>query len=124
MIEKYCLGKKTRQAVSLVSKGFISKATNRMTSHGIASIDDPVSKAVLASKYPPRSRDLPGSVTRGQCVDTMRTVRDSWLALKSGVAPGTGQLRPEFLVTLAEVWDETSDCWELIKQLRHEACKG
>ena len=115
------ISKKARQAVSLISKGFISKATNRMISHGVASIDDPISKAALASKYPPRTKEMPASVTRGQCVDTMRNMRDSWLALKGGVAPGTGQLRPEFLVTLAEVWEEDSDSWEMVNSfgMRH-----
>ena len=36
------ISKKARQAVSLISKGFISKATNRMISHGVASLDDRV----------------------------------------------------------------------------------
>ena len=37
--EKHDLGKKTRHAVSLISKGLISNATNRMISHGVASLD-------------------------------------------------------------------------------------
>ena len=113
--------KKTRQAVSLISKGFISKASNRMISHGVANIDDPTSKAALASKYPTRGNDIPATVSKGQCVDTMKSLRDSWLSLKGGVAPGTGQLRPEFLVTLAEVWDENSDSWDMVNSfaMRH-----
>ena len=100
------ISKKTRQAVSLISKGQISKAVNRMTSNGVASLDDPIAKAALKTKYPARGKVMPDSVTKGQAVDTMRTLRDAWLALKAGVAPGTGQLRPEFLITLAEYWDE------------------
>ena len=66
---------------------------------------------------------MPESVLKGQAVDTMKTLRDSWLALKAGVAPGTGQLRPEFLVTLAEVWEEGCSSWDMIESfaLRHVA---
>ena len=41
--------------------------------------------------------------------------------MKGGVAPGTGQLRPEFLVTLAEVWEEGSSPWDLVDSfaMRH-----
>ena len=42
--------RKTNQAVSLISQGFISKAQNRMTSHGVADLDNPVSKQALAKK--------------------------------------------------------------------------
>ena len=113
--------KKARQAVSLISRGHISKAVNRMTSHGVASLEDPVAKAALASKYPGRGKEMPQSVSKGQAVDTMRTLRDSFLALKAGVAPGTGQLRPEFLVTLAEVWEEGSSSWDMVDSfaMRH-----
>ena len=117
------IDKKTRQAVSLISKGQVSKAVSRMTSHGVASLDDPIAKASLKSKYPPRGKAMPESVLKGQAVDTMKTLRDSWLALKAGVAPGTGQLRPEFLVTLAEVWEEGCSSWDMIESfaLRHVA---
>ena len=112
---------KTRQAVSLISRGFISKATNRIVSHGVASLNDSRSKAALKSKYPPRGRELPTHVTKGQAVETMMTLREAFLMLKGGVAPGTGQLRPEFLVTLAEVWEVGSNAWEVVNNfaMRH-----
>ena len=64
---------------------------------------------------------MPETVAKGQAVDTMKTLRDSWLSLKAGVAPGTGQLRPEFLVTLAEVWEEGSSSWDMVDNfaMRH-----
>ena len=80
--------KKTRQAVSLICKGFISKACNRMTSHGVACIDNPVTIAALKCKYPARRKELPPTVTKGQAIDSM-SLRDPFLALKAGVAPGT-----------------------------------
>ena len=113
--------KKTRQAVSLISRGFISKASNRMISHGVASLDDPRSKAALQSKYPSRGKQMPASVTKGQAVHSMQTLRDAFLKLRGGVAPGTGQLRPEFLITLAEVWEEDDGIWECVNNfaMRH-----
>ena len=54
----------------------------------------------------------------------MGRLRDSWLALKGGVAPCTGQLRPEFLVTLAEVWEEGSDSWDMVSSFAMRHVKG
>jgi hypothetical protein len=107
--------KKARQAVSLISKGLISKATNRMISYGVASASDPTIIEALSAKYPPRSRELPLKVIKGQAVESMQTLKDSFLSLSSGVAPGTGQLRPEFLSSLAEVWEEGSTSWEMLQ---------
>ena len=117
------ISKKARQAVSLISRGQISKAASRMTSHGVASLEDPIAKAALASKYPARGKEMPQTVSKGLAVDTMMTLRDSWLSLKAGVAPGTGQLRPEFLVTLAEVWEEGCSSWDMVNSfaMRHVA---
>lgn len=114
--------RKTRQAVSLISKGYISKATNRIISHGVANLNDPRSKSALQSKYPARGRPMPLLVTKGHAVDSMMSLREAFLTLREGVAPGTGQLRPEFLVTLAEVWKEGgSNVWEMVDNfaLRH-----
>ena len=60
-------------------------------------------------------------MTKGQAVDSM-SLRDPFLALKAGVAPGTGQLRPEFLLSLAEVWEVDSSSWDLLQNfsMRHE----
>ena len=44
--------RKARQAVSLISKGQISKASNRMLSNGVASLDNDQSLQALKSKYP------------------------------------------------------------------------
>ena len=57
-------------------------------------------------------------------MDTMRTLRDSWLALKAGVAPGTGQLRPEFLGTLADVWEEGSTAWDMVDSFARRHVSG
>ena len=120
--EDEMLERKTRQAVSLISKGFISKATNRIISHGVANLNDPRSKSALQSKYPARGRPMPLLVTKGHAVDSMMSLKEAFLKLKGGVAPGTGQLRPEFLVTLAEVWEEgEGDAWVTVENfaMRH-----
>ena len=77
----------------------------------------------MEAKYPDRGKEIPARVSKGQCVDTMRTLREPWFALKKGVAPGTGQLRPEFLVTLAEVWEEGCSSWDMVDNfaMRHVA---
>ena len=119
----YDSSSKTRQAVKLISKGYISKAINRITSHGVASLRDPVSKAALQAKYPLRGRNMPEQVTKGLAVDSMMPLKEAFLTLKGGVAPGTGQLRSEFLVALAEVWEEgeNANAWELVDNfaMRH-----
>ena len=56
-------------ALSHLQKGEISKAVSRLTSFGMASIDDPVVMAALKSKYVARGKELPESVIMGQAVD-------------------------------------------------------
>ena len=46
-------------------------------------------------------------VTKDSPVESLKGLRDSLLALRKGVSPGTGGLRPEFLKALAEVMDPT-----------------
>ena len=58
------LERKTRQAVSLISKGYITKGTNRIISHGVVNLNDPRSKSALQSKYPARQRSMPLLVTK------------------------------------------------------------
>ena len=97
---------KRKVALSLLAKGQVSKAVARLTSHGVASTDDPAVMAALREKYPPRSRPLPASVTIGQPVDSLTGLKEQLSRLPPGVAPGTGGFRPEFLTCLAEVMEE------------------
>ena len=48
-----------REVVGLINEGKISKALQRVTSCGVASVEDPDVLAMLRSKYPPRGRPLP-----------------------------------------------------------------
>ena len=66
-------------------------------------MNDPVAVEALKLKYPPRGEQIQAQAVKGQAVETMQTLRDSFLDLQSGVAPGTGQLRPEYLKCNAEV---------------------
>ena len=71
----------------------------------MADIQDQAVRDKLAAKYPARGRDLPDTVLKGCPVSNMKGLRDSLLKLEKGVSPGTGGLRPEYLITLAEVMD-------------------
>ena len=101
----------SRSALSLISKGHLSKAVNRITSHGVATLSDPATKAAMESKYPARSQPMPEQVIKGKAVENLKNLRDSFLGLKPGTAPGTGQLRPEYLISLAKTWREDSTHW-------------
>ena len=89
-------------AVDLISKGQISRAMSRMNSCGIGNIADPDILSQLKEKYPSRGRELPLRVEKGQAVDNLKGLRENLAQLKGGVSPGSGGLRPEYLVVLAE----------------------
>ena len=99
------LENKRRNALLLLAKGHISKAAQRINSNGIADMDNPDVQDEMRLKYPDRGIPLPHAVTRGQCVDNLAGLKDSLLALKGGVSPGTGGMRNEYLICLAEVWE-------------------
>ena len=100
------LDRKRRNALLLLSKGQISKAVRAMTSYGVGDMEDPAIRAQMESKYPDRVHPLPQSVTKGQCVDNLRGLRDLLVTLEGGVSSGTGGMRPEFLTCLAESWNQ------------------
>ena len=98
--------KKRETVLGLVSRGQVGRGARRIDSNGVASMDSPATMTALRSKYPDRDRLLPLTVTRGQCVDSLTGLRESWLKLERGVSPGTGGMRNEYLTILAEVWGE------------------
>ena len=61
--------------------------------------------AALRSKYTRRTEEIPAYVPKGQAVDDLRGLRESLLGLEPGKAPGAGGMRPEFLICLAEVFN-------------------
>ena len=98
--------KRRREVVALISSGQISRAMSRVTSHGVASMNDPAVLAQVAAKYPARGRPLPDKVPKGQPVEHLRGLRDSLKALLPGSAPGCGGMRPEFLKVIGEDMEE------------------
>ena len=69
-------------------------------------MDDPVVRAALQSKYKPREKDLPATVTKGECLQALGGLRESLLELATGVSPGFGGLRNEHLRCFAEVGEQ------------------
>ena len=68
------------------------------------------------SNYPARRKQLPALVSKGIAVDSFKTIQNALMNLKVGVAPGTGGFRPEFLLSLTEVWkeDEHQGVWDMV----------
>ena len=98
--------KRRREVVSLIAAGQISKAMSRVTSHGLASMEDAAVLAQVAAKYPPRGRPLPAKVPKGQPVEHLRALRDRLKALLPGSSPGCGGMRPEYLRLIGEFMEE------------------
>ena len=67
---------------------------------------DPDVRAALQSKYKHRVKDLPLTVTKGECVQSLGSLKDSLLALQSGVSPGFGGLQNEHLRCFAETGED------------------
>ena len=104
--EEEALRRKRKEVLALISAGQISRAMQRVTSHGLAKMSDPAVQAQVAAKYPPRRRPLPDRVPRGQAVEHMRQLRDNLKALQAGSSPGCGGMRPEYLRVVGEVMEE------------------
>ena len=98
--------KRRREVVALIAAGQISKAMTRVTSHGLANMEDAQVMAQVAAKYPPRGRPLPARVPKGQPVEHLRCLRDRLKALQPGSAPGCGGMRPEYLRVLGNYLEE------------------
>ena len=94
--------RKRRKVLLHYGKGQVSKGVRTILSHGVANIDDPRVREQLERKNPPRRRELPHSVTKGEAVPNLRGLREGLLNLRRLGSPGTGGLRPEYLITLGE----------------------
>ena len=99
-------GKRRREVVAFIAAGQISKAMTRVTSHGLASMEDAAVLAQVAAKYPARGRPLPARVPKGQPVEHLRGLRDSLKALLPGSSPGCGGMRPEYLRVVGDDMEE------------------
>ena len=80
----------------------------RVTSHGLADIEDPDVLAQLKEKFPARQDVLPASVPLHTPIDSFAGLRESLLSQDAnrGSSPGSGGMRPEYLVALGERLDE------------------
>ena len=111
-----------REVVSLINGGKISKALQRVTSCGVASVEDPAVLEMLKSKYPARGRPLPDRVSRGQCVDNLAGLRESLLELEPGISPGTGGMKAEYLTVLSQRMEDQD--MELLEEFGMKYLKG
>ena len=93
------------EVLTLVASSQVSKAMKRISSHGMASMQDEQIKAQMAAKYPERSTAFPARVVKGRTVEHLRGLRENFLNMskRRGKAPGTGGLRGEFLQVLGEL---------------------
>ena len=95
-----------KTVLAMLSRGQVGRAVRRICSNGVASMEDPAVRAALQSKYKERGRDLPASVTKGECLESIGGMRETILGLETGVSPGFGGLRNEHLRCLAEVGED------------------
>ena len=95
-----------KTVLSMLARGQIGRAVRRICSHGVASMNDPIVRSSLQAKYKPREKDLPATVTKGQCLQALGGMRESLLELTTGVSPGFGGLRNEHLRCFAETAEE------------------
>ena len=91
-----------KKVIALIQAGLLSKAMNRVTSHGLGNLSDPSTILQLSKKFPQRSRPLPEAVSIVKPIDGFKGLRETLLSLNSGTAPGAGGLRHEFLHALGE----------------------
>ena len=97
-------GKLRKKVLHLLARGQVSRAVKLICSHSLADMYDPQIIDAMQAKYPERGRELPATVTVGQCVDNMRGMRERMMNLELGVSPGFGGKRNEHLLCLAKVW--------------------
>ena len=79
-----------KTVLAMLSRGQVGRAVRRICSNGVASMEDPQVRAALQTKYRQRMKDLPRSVTKGECVQSLGGLRESLLELQTGVSPGFG----------------------------------
>ena len=56
----------------------------------------------MQSKYVNKYRDMPSSVLKGSCVDSLAGLRENWLNLEPGISGGFGGMRNEYLRCAAQ----------------------
>ena len=113
---------KRETVLGLMAKGQVGRAARRINSNGVASMETPATEAALRAKYIDRRRDLPESVSKGQCLDNLEGLRDALLDLEPGVLAGSGGMKGVFGLPgpgvgfwgnglPPGVWDGVLDCF-------------
>ena len=100
---------------ALIDQGKVGMARRRVTSHGLASMSDPVVRATMQEKYPPLRQDFPPSVTRASCMNSLPALKETLLNMVPGVSAGFGGLRNEYLRLLLKIGSQGSlACWRVL----------
>ena len=107
MDEKEALVKLRREVLGLFSSGQIGRGMRLVTSHGLADPQDPGVRAELQQKFPDRRYPLPDAVPKIKPIEKFRGLRESLLSLQPGTSPGSGGMRPEYLIALGERLEQT-----------------
>ena len=85
--------RKREVVMSMVARGQVGRAAGRIKSNGVASMDRAAVKKGLRAKFPEYpERPLPDTATKGQPVDNLDGLRDSFLNLERGSAPAARRL--------------------------------
>ena len=104
-----------REVVSLIEAGQVSRAMQRINSHGLADISKPSVLTQLQEKFPARRDVLPSSVPNLSPIDSFVGLRESLLAMDAnrGSSPGSGGMRPEYMAALGDRLEDTEmECLE------------
>ena len=91
-----------KEVLGLMSSGQVGKAVQRVTSNGIADPRDSSVLNQLKAKFPQRRDRLPQSVPKVAPIESFKGLRESLLSQEPGKSPGSGGMRPEYLVVLGE----------------------
>ena len=92
--------------LNLLTRGQVGRAVRRLTSNGIANLDEEWVEEGLKAKYTDRGRPMPATVAKGRCLESLPCLKETLLNLQPGIAPGFGGLRGEHLRSLGEVWQD------------------
>ena len=84
--EEERLEKLRREANGLIRDGQVSQAMRRITSYGVADINNPAVMLELKEKFPPRRHELPATIQKVSPVDSFPELRENLLSLEPGPA--------------------------------------
>ena len=98
---------KKNQVINLLSKNQFSRAVGQINSYRVAPLDTDTDKYGVRIKYPNRKIDISTDITKKAPVDNMRGLRENLTKLRKGASPGTGCLRPEYLVAMGKEFNGT-----------------